>query len=297
MWGVVLDAFLDSLKILAMVFAFEVVLSFFEGKIAHILKKSRRFAPIIGALFGIIPQCGISVVAADLYCRKHLTIGTVVAVFLACSDEALPILFGNWNGRWWIGFVVLGFKILIGALVGILADAIFREKKETVDEHLEHCEGEEEAHFGCCGHEIEGEKESPWHDHLLHPVIHSLKIWVYAFIIILGFGFLMYEGFGIADAVTSFLSGSYYFSPLASLLIGLIPNCVSSVLISELYIQGALPFGALLGGLLVNAGLGMVMLFRHKENLKGSFLILGICAAAALVFGYLGLLIPPSIFG
>lgn len=291
MLDVFLDSLFDSLKILALVFATEVLLSFFEGKLAKLLEKSNRFAPALGAVFGIVPQCGVSVVTADLYEKKHLTLGTVVAVFLACSDEALPILFGNFTPNFWLTFVLIGAKVAIGAMVGTLVDLFAPKQREEVKEHDEACAGEKDLHYGCCGHEIEQEKESPVHEHLLHPIVHSLKIFAYCLVISFAFGTMVY--YIGQDKIAAFLEANRYLSPLLAILIGLIPNCVSSVLLSELFLEGALPFGALLAGLLVNAGLGMWMLFRKKANLKSAFLVLGICLATSIAFGYLFLFAMP----
>lgn len=290
MLDVFLDALLDSLKILGLVFAFEILLSFFEGKIARALEKSRRFAPVLGSLFGVIPQCGISIVAADLFSKRELTLGTLVAVFLACSDEALPILFGNFTSTWWLTFALIGLKIAIGAIVGLLVDLAFAKYRF---EHAETEQGEKsESHYGCCGHEIEGEKEPAWKEHILHPIVHSLKIFAYCFAVAFAFGSLVYlVG---EDNIASFLSSNRALSPLAAVLVGLIPNCVSSVLLSELFLKGVLPFGALLAGLLMNAGIGMFVLFKKKENLKPALLTFGICLAAALGFGYIFLFALPS---
>ena len=288
MLEVFLDSLLDSLKILGIVFLFEVLLSFFEGKIARALEKSRRFAPVLGSLFGVIPQCGISIVAADLFTKRELTLGTMVAVFLACSDEALPILFGNFSSSWWLTFVLIGLKIAIGAGVGLLTDLLFQKYRfsSSPSEHVD-----SESHYGCCGHEIEGEKEPAWKEHVLHPIVHSLKIFAYCFVVSFAFGSLVYA-VG-EENISSFLISNRALSPLAAVLVGLIPNCVSSVLLSELFLKGVLPFGALLAGLLVNAGIGMFVLFRKKENIKPALLTFAICLVAALGFGYLFLYVLP----
>ena len=284
MWDVVLDALKDSAIVFGVVLLLHVLLSFFEGKIARVLEKSRRFAPAYGALFGLVPECGTSVVGADLYLKGHLTTGTLIAIFLACSDEALPILFSNFGANWYLSFVLLGLKIVLGAAVGFLVDLLLRKKNAAVEEHLEHCEGEEETHVGCCGHDIEGETGSPIKEHLVRPLIHSLKIFAYVFVVNLAFGTLLY--FIGEDAVFAFLSDNKALSPLAAVLIGMIPNCASSVFLAEVFLNGALPFGALLSGLLVNAGLGMFVLFRAKGKRKEALLILLVLVLTALAAGY-----------
>lgn len=279
-----LDALYDSLKVFGFAFVIYVLLSFFEGKIAQLLEKRGRLAPAFGALCGTIPQCGISVVGSDLYIKRHLTLGTLLAIFIACSDEALPVLFGDVTGKWYVGFIVVAIKVVAGTIIGFLVDLIPTKDRKEVAEHMEHCEGEKSVHYGCCGHEIEEEHESPWHEHLLHPLWHSFKIFVFAFAVSFFFGWIVIA-VGGQDVFNNFLSSNYYLSPLFSVAVGLIPNCVSSVMISELYIQGGLPFGALIAGLAVNAGLGPLYLFR-KGTIKEAFMIMGILIVFSLALGY-----------
>ena len=283
---IALDSLFESLKVLAFAFVIYFILSFFEGKIASLLERNKKQAPLFGSLVGAVPQCGISVVAGDLYTKDHITLGTLVAIFIACSDEALPVMFGNFEGKWPMAFALLGLKIMFGAFFGYMVDLFWKKKDHVVDEHLEHCEGNHDIHKGCCGHEVEeGGKESPLHEHLVHPLLHSLKIFAYAFVISLLFGTF----FGWLESVTdlqAFLTSSYWFSPLLAVLIGLIPNCASSLLLAELYVSGALPFGALLAGLAVNAGLGPLYLFKQKKTLKSAFIIEGLLIAFGLIMGY-----------
>lgn len=285
---IALDSLFDSLKVLGLAFVIYFTLSFFEGKIASLLERKKKAAPILGAAAGVIPQCGISVVASDLFSSDHITIGTVVAIFIACSDEALPIIFGDFEGRWYMAFALMGVKIVGGALIGVLIDLLFRKKNKAVEHHLEECHEEHEIHKGCCGHEIhehEEEKESFAHEHLIHPLIHSLKIFGYALVVSFLFG-LFFEWLGTVTDLEEVLSSSYWFSPLIAILIGLIPNCASSVLISELYISGAVPFGALIAGLAVNAGLGPLYLLKDKKTFKKALVIEGLLIASAVALGY-----------
>lgn len=277
-----IDTLLDSLKIFAVAFVIYFALSFFEEKIAKMLEKNRRWGPFFGSLSGAIPQCGISVVGADLYTKRHLTMGTLVAIFIACSDEALPIFFGSFSGNWYMVFPMLAIKIIGGCLIGFLVDLFAKKDEREVEEHLESCEGKEQCHHGCCGHEIEG--EGFWHEHFIHPLVHSFKIFLYAYLISFLFGVLV---LAIGEAnLTAFLTANYYLSPLFAMIIGLIPNCASSVLISDLYLNGALPFGALIAGLAVNAGLGPIYLFKNHKNLKEAFSIMGILMLSGLLLGY-----------
>lgn len=284
-----LDTLIDSAKVFGIAFLIYFLLTFFESKIAKLLEGKKKVAPVFGSLAGVIPQCGISVVGADLYNKSHITIGTLIAIFIACSDEAMPIILGDFTGKWWMIFPLLVVKIIGGTLVGILVDLLFARKNKVVDEHLHHCDHEEEVHVGCCNHSIEEEHEThSWaHEHLIHPLIHSLKIFAYTFVLSFLFGLLV--KFIGEETLASFLSrdgAMYWLTPIFAVIVGLIPNCASSVLISQLFVGGMLPFGALVAGLCCNAGLGPMILFRKKENLGKAFLILGITIGAAIILGY-----------
>jgi hypothetical protein len=281
---IALDALYDSLKIFGLAFLFYFLLSFFENKIATLLEKKKKYGPVFGAVSGAIPQCGISVVASDLFTKEHITMGTLVAIYLACSDEALPIIFGDFSGKWYMGFALLGVKIVGGIFFGYLVDLLANRDNDEVTNHLEHCEGEHDVHFGCCGHEVEGD-ESKLHEHLWHPLWHSFKIFLYAFVINFAFNWIVYA-MGGETQLALFLSNNYYLSPLYALLVGLIPNCASSVVISEVYLLGGIPFGALVTGLCVNAGLGPLYLFKSKKNIKEAFIVMGVTIVAALILGY-----------
>lgn len=285
---IILDALKDSLIVLGFVFLVYIILSFFEVKIAKRLSKTNKYSPILGSLFALIPQCGISVVASDLYIKEHITMGTLVAVFLSCSDEAVPLLLASHNQKALMVIPLLVLKFIIGFLMGYLIDLLIRDKKH-VDEHLEHCHHEEEVHVGCCHHHIDDDKESRLHKNFLHPLVHSLKIFIYVLIINLIFGFLI-ELIG-EDSIKNFLQTNKYLSPLFCCIIGLIPNCASSVFISELFVIDGISFGACLGGLLVNSGLGLVYLLKSKKKLKSTLLIISVCFLTSIVVSYLTCLI------
>ena len=281
---VLLDALKDSSIVLAVVFISYILISFIEDKISKALQKHRKAAPFFGALFGLIPQCGVSVVASDLYIKRHLTMGTIVAVFFACSDEALPIIFSNPNKIIML-IPLLLIKLILGLLIGFIVDLIFTSNKKEVEEHNHHCIGEEiEVHTGCCNHAIDDQEESKWHKHLVHPLLHSLKIFAYVLCCNIIFSLLVY--YIGEDNISQFLNTNKHLTPLVSTLVGLIPNCASSVIITNLYTNSYLPFGAALSGLCVNAGLGFVILFKEKSLLKETFTILGILFIISLIVGY-----------
>lgn len=282
-WEIAKDVILDSLKdsalVLAFVFAFHILLSFFENKIAKLLTKKKINGPFIGATFGLIPQCGTSVLAADLYIKKYLTIGTIVAIFLSCSDEALILLLSHPSPKTIMVLPLIALKFAIGMLMGILVDLIFKNQEvKEVDEELIDVTCEEHHH-----------KDNKIHKHLLHPLTHSLEIFIYVLIINISLG-LIIASVG-EENFAAFITNNKYLSPLFASTVGLIPNCSSSVLISTLYIDGNIPFGALLGGLLVNSGLGIMVLLKNKTTVKKAVVILGICYFVSILFGYITCLV------
>ena len=287
-----LEVFLDSLKdsaiILAFVFVLYVVLSFFEDKLAHVFEHSHKWSPILGVSFGLIPQCGFSVVAADLYNKKHITIGTLIGVFIATSDEALPIFLGNVEDPKKILMVLplLGIKFFVGLCVAYLIDFIYRKRIHEIHDHEDDCHCEETHHKGCCGHDIDGEEGHNYlKQNFIHPLLHSLKIFAYVFVITFIFGVILY--FVGEDKVISFLEYNKYLAPLFSVFVGFIPNCAASVIISELFLLNGISFGACVGGLCVNAGLGLFVLYKNAKNYKQNVLITAILFFVGIAVGYI----------
>lgn len=285
-----LDALIDSFKVFVVIVLIYIILSFVEDKISHSKKfsKQNKLSPLIGASAGLIPQCGLSVVASDMYIKEHITMGTLVATFIATSDEALPIMLSEPKKIKWI-LPVLLIKLVVGFIVGYLVDLIYRHSNEEVHEHLDHCHHHEEVHVGCCHHHIDDEKENPLHKHLVHPLLHSLKIFAYVLAVNIVFSLIVY--YVGDDAIINFISKNKYVAPLFTTLVGMIPNCASSVIITELYITSGLSFGATMAGLIMNAGLGMVILLKNKNVWKKTAIIWGIMIATALVVGYFTCLI------
>ena len=279
----VIEIILDSLKDSAIVFVFvffiHVLLAFFDHNISNFLVKRKQTGPVFGALFGLVPQCGTSVLGADLYIRKYISLGTLIAIFLSCSDEAFIALVTSGTDKAWAILPLIALKFSIGLFIGFICDVIFR-KQEI--EQVEEVEEEEEC-------EIHHHENNKFHKYFMHPLMHSLMIFLYVLVICLALGFLI--GFIGEDNFASFMSSNKYLSPLYASIIGLIPNCASSLLITELYVSGHLSFGALLAGLLVNSGLGMMLLLRKRKTAKYVLLIIGICFVVAVVSGYITCLI------
>ncbi len=271
---VLLDALKDSALVLAFVFAFHLLLSLFEDKLSKFLTKNSKLSPLLGALFGIIPQCGTSVLAADLRLKRYITLGTLIAVFLSCSDEAVLVLLTRPSEKTIMVLPLIGSKFVIGFLIGFIVDLLYRKQElNKPEEELKDVICDEHHHH-----------HTKLHKHLIHPLIHSLEIFAYVFMINVSLG-LIIASVG-EKAFSDFLISNRFVAPIYSALIGLIPNCASSVLLSELYLTGSLSFGALLAGLLMNAGLGMMILLKSKKQLKETLIVFGICFVSAIVFGY-----------
>lgn len=309
MGEVFLDAFIDSLKVLAVLLPINIVVALAEPRLAGKVKLKGKLAPLVGVTLGLFPQCGFSVVATDLYQKRHITVGTLLGVYLATSDEALPVFLANIDGALHI-LPILALKFVIGLLVGYVADAVFTGSAKEVAAHGENCEHEEEIHFGCCGHAIENDVAEDEHNHeeceepcgsekqlagenrkkkikqfLLHPLEHSLKIFVYVFVINIIFGLIIFR-VGQAN-LTEFLSANKYAAPLFAVMVGAIPNCASSVVLSNLYLMGGLGFGATVGGLLMNAGIAFAVLFKNKSRTKENLAIFFTMFAVSVVFAYI----------
>lgn len=268
-YDLLLDALIDSLKLLPFLFGAYLLIEWVEhrasGRLAHSLKKAGRFGPLVGALAGCVPQCGFSVVAANFYSGGIITMGTLVAVFLSTSDEALPILLAHPDQLWAVG-ALLGGKVAIGLFAGFLIDLLFRRSvaEEQQLHHQEMC-----SHCHC--------EQGIFRSALRH----SLQIFLFLFGVSLALGAAIH--FVGQERLSSLLMAGSIWQPLIAGIIGLIPNCASSVLITELYLSGALSFGAAMAGLCTGTGMGVLVLFRIHRNWKENLQVLGL----TMLFGVL----------
>ncbi len=260
---VLLDTILDSLKILPFLFVTYLLMEYLEHKTSNktknVIKKSGKFGPIIGGFLGAVPQCGFSVAATNFYAGRIITIGTLISIYLSTSDEMLPILISEKQNIWLI-LELLAIKVAIGIFFGTVIDLILRftkkkkeEKEEKHEEHIKHmCEHE---HCHC-------EEDGIFKSSLKH----TISIFIYIFIISLVLNIAI-EFIG-EDRISSIISNNMFLGPVVASLIGLIPNCASSVVLTQLYISGIVNAATMIAGLLVNAGLGLVVLFRVNKNIK-----------------------------
>lgn len=297
------EACLDSLKALPILLAVYFLIELIEYKWANKLHNNHflrgKASPVLGALVGSVPQCGFSVVATDLFTHGIIPIGALIAIFVSTSDEALPLLLAHPDN--WLSVVVLIVaKIVIAVVVGYLANAVYRllyrrpafmielscrhaTQHAHVEAEHEHEQEDQHAHElrdGCCHHHVDG-KRFNWK----HPLLHSLKILLFIFLVNFLFGCIADIWVG-EDNLKAFLSGSVWLQPLLAVLVGLIPNCAASVVLTEFYLIGGLRFGALLGGLCANAGLGLIFLLRHKKLWREKMFVIGWLISISVLTGY-----------
>lgn len=265
---VLMDTLLDSLKILPFLFISYLIIEFIEHKSSEKLEKalstSGKYSKIIGSILGIIPQCGFSAVAANLFSNRVITMGTLIAVFLSTSDEAIPMLLASPDKKGEL-LLILGIKFIIAVLFGTIIDLIFKDK-HTAHEHSR--EMHDHMHDTCKDCDCE-------HDGIFKASLkHTIKIFAFLFVISFILG-LIVEAIGMEDFEKIILSGSI-FQPLVTSIIGLIPNCAASVLLTKLYISGSISLGAVIAGLSTGAGVGAIVLLRTNKNLKENMKILGL---------------------
>lgn len=275
---ILIDTSLDVLKMLPYLFAafmlIEVLEKYSGAFTEKILLKVGRAGPVAGALLGCIPQCGFCVVAANLYTGGIISTGTLLSVFIATSDEAVLILLGNPDAVAAIG-PLLAAKVVIAVLAGYLTD-LFLARWITVPKER----GSLRREWGTHGEdrmEETGIARAAWR--------HTAEILVYLFIFtgVLNLGV---ELFGI-EQLSAFLLGDTIFQPVIAAVIGLIPNCAASVILTQLYLGKAITFASVTAGLCTGAGVGLAVLCRvnhdKMENLKIILTLFGFSVAAGLI--------------
>ncbi len=268
-----LDAVIDCAKMLPILYIAYLLMEFFEHKAGEktnrLISKVGRAGSVVGSLLGIIPQCGFSGAVAGLYAAGIVTLGTVIAVIISTSDEMLPILLSS-NVEIMTVVKILMFKLIGGIVFGLAVDLCYRKKK--------HEHGRREIHEMC-----EREHCSCNHKNIfLAALIHSLRVILMIFAVTLALN-IIFE-LGGEDILSNFVLNKPIIGELTAGLIGLIPNCSVSVLITNLYVEGAISVGAMMSGLMVNGGVGLIVLYRLNKNLRENIII----TAVLYVLGVIG---------
>lgn len=273
---VFLDTGIDALKLLPFLFlaylAMECLEHWTGGKMQEVVKKSGKAGPAIGGLLGVFPQCGFSAAAANLYAGRIITLGTLIAVFLSTSDEMLPIMISENVAPSMIGKILL-LKVIFAIVMGFLVDFFFRKNAEMQIGHL--CE----RHHCHCERGI-------WRSALRH----TWKIFLYIIVVslILNFAVALIG----EETLAALIQGKPALSLFLAALVGMIPNCASSVVLTQLYLGGVLSAGALMAGLLSGSGVGFLVLLRvnddRRENLRIFALLYAIGVGAGALTQLLG---------
>lgn len=314
MLEVLADALIDTLKLIPLLLIANVLIEVLEHAVVGRIRAEKAlkggFAPLIGAGVGLLPQCGFSVVAANMYSSRHIGMGTLLAVFVATSDEAVPILLSSPSSALRL-LPLLAVKLAGALVIGYVVSLVLsrRDKKNIV----EVSEGESFHAVGCHGHALVGETREHEGEHshggdcdgedgeedklarkkadrkklldrfLWHPLLHTLTVSLYILAVNILLGVVIY--FITEQRLAAFMSGVRFLQPLVAAIVGLIPNCASSVAIAELYSVGTLSLGGAVAGLSVNAGLGLAVLFKENKRMKENFVILALLFAFGVALG------------
>ena len=314
MLEVLVDALIDTLKLIPLLLIANVLIEVLEhavvGKIRAEKALKGGFAPLIGAGVGLLPQCGFSVVAANMYSSRHIGMGTLLAVFVATSDEAVPILLSSPSSALRL-LPLLAVKLAGALVIGYVVSLVLsrRDKKNIV----EVSEGESFHAVGCHGHALVGETREHEGEHshggdcdgedgeedklarkkadrkklldrfLWHPLLHTLTVSLYILAVNILLGVVIY--FITEQRLAAFMSGVRFLQPLVAAIVGLIPNCASSVAIAELYGVGTLSLGGAVAGLTAQAGLGLAHLYKEHKRKKENFGKLALLFAFGVALG------------
>lgn len=270
MLEVIQDTLLDTIKLLPFLFVAFLIIEFIEHKLSNkqenIISKSGKLGPIVGALLGAVPQCGFSVLATNLYVTRIISLGSLISIYLSTSDELIPLMISH-NAPLTKILSIVSIKVVIGMISGFLIDLLIRK---TTKSDFVLCEDED-----CdCDHSI-----------IKSSLIHTLKIAFFILIIT----FLINILFHYVDLsfLESALKNNKILTPFIASLIGLIPNCASSVMISELYLNNLISLGTTLSGLLTGSGVAIMVLVRKNKNISENLFIIGLIYIIGVIWGLL----------
>lgn len=279
MLEIIKDTLIDGVRLLPFLFITYLIMEYLEHKTGektkNIIQKSGKLGPLWGAILGIFPQCGFSAAASNLYAGRIITLGTLIAIFLSTSDEMLPVLISE-NAPISLILKILLIKLVIGIIAGFIIDLIGRaykknkKDKENIEQEIGHmCEHE---HCHCEEGGI-----------LKSSIKHTLNIFL--FIIIITFILNIVIHFFGEENLSNLILNMPIIGPIIAGIVGLIPNCAGSVILTQLYVRGVITIGSMIGGLLVGSGIGILVLFRVNKNVKENLKILGLLYVIGVVCG------------
>ena len=282
MWEIIKDTIIDTIKIVPFLFVAFLIIEIIEHKLSNknkdVIKRSGKYGPVIGGILGIIPQCGFSTMATNLYVTRIVSLGTLVSIYLSCSDEMLPILLSE---KVSMGVIckLLIMKAFIGIISGIVIDLILRKRSEREEFQYDICSSE---HCHC-------EEENI----ITSSFYHTVKISI--FILIINFLLNIVFNYGGESFLAKMLLNDNVFSSFLTGIIGLIPNCGASVMITELYINKVISLGATMSGLLAGSGISMFILFKTNKNIKENIgillLVYGISVVSGMIIDLIGIVL------
>ena len=305
-WEFLLHALKDTWPLLPWVLLIYILIELLESKTS--LQNARRFGgklgPLVGAATGLIPQCGFSVMAAKLFEKKYITIGTLLAIFFSTSDEAFIILLSNGAGAKWV-LPTLGVKIVVSVLVGYGADVLLKcigrgqvcvetqpETEKTPDTTHEifmsrYLEEQRVGAVCACGKQ---HGDSLWRKYLLSPLLHTLQVALFVFLVNFALTAIIHS---VGEATfAAFMERNRFIQPFITCGVGLIPNCASSVVITETFLSGGITFGSFVAGLCANAGMGFVILLKNTRKWKRNLILIVCTYVLAVAVGMLGNILP-----
>lgn len=279
MLHVIEDSVMDSVKLIPFLFLTYLAMEYLEHNAGEgmqkWLRKADKAAPVIGGLLGAVPQCGFSAAAANLYAGRVISLGTLAAIFLSTSDEMLPILISEQAPAGTV-FGILAAKAAFGIAAGLVIDLILRKKGRERQTGISNVCEQEKCH--C--------EKGIFHAALIHTTQ------IFFFILLVSFALNLILHFAGEEALANLILNKPVIGPVLSGLVGMIPNCAGSVVITRLYLEGAMGLGAAMAGLLAGSGVGLLVLFRvnHNrcENLKIAALlyVVGVCAGIIISLFY-----------
>ncbi len=272
MVDILIDAIIDSIKLLPFLFITYLIMEYIEhktkDKTKETIKKSGKYGPIIGGILGIFPQCGFSVSATNLYAARVITLGTLIAVYLSTSDEMLPIFLSEAVPIPTI-LAILGIKLIVGIIAGLFIDLVMRLKHKNEEQKIidlcekEHCD---------CEHGI-----------FKSALKHTLSIFTFILLITIIINIAI-EFIG-EENISGFLQNKPILGPIIAGIIGLIPNCASSVILTQMYLENVISVATLISGLLVGAGVGLAVLFKTNKGIKENIKIVGMLYSIGVFAG------------
>lgn len=274
MTEIIIDSVIDSIKLLPFLFLTYLFMEWLEHKTGSAARNTIRTAgklgPVWGGLLGVIPQCGFSAAASSLFTGRVITVGTLIAVYLSTSDEMFPIMISNAVPAATI-IKILVCKAAIGIISGLVVEYVYTHVLKKQEKEMDIHEICEEERCNC------------EHGLLSSALTHTLHVFVYIFLISLALNIII--GLVGEETLAGLFTGAPIVGELIAALVGLIPNCASSVVITQLYLEHIIGAGAMMAGLLVNAGVGLLILFRLNHDRKQNFRIIGLLYGLGVFWG------------